>query len=296
MSSGDYAELFSWYVSVVFWYHHVSSISYRSELQILSTPRRASFQKLPSLTALSESEPKSSQDFFLCWLSQISATLNLMLKPLLSDLQSPRDVGAKVCNPALASRWKIVLTKNFVTSPNNNPCHDEATIAIPVKGQTMPKFGLSWCQPGDGNANTIAAFEPIFGKRIPDVGPLNMRIVAWASFAIQFFVFVFSIQESVSEVWDRLLYYAEVPDQKKQKEAKKTLKKPLKLVEKPVVLNTYGTISANLGPLFLSQQSVMFNAFYCKKHMLSLRSFRSNDYCLRLTLKCESKAGPENRY
>lgn len=126
-------DMFPW-----FWYHHVSSISYRSELQILSTPRRASFQKLPSLTSLSESEPKISQDFFLCWLSQTSATLNLMLKPLLSDLQSPREVGAKACNPALASRWKIALkrlkTKNLWPHP---------TIAIPVRGQTMPKFGLS---------------------------------------------------------------------------------------------------------------------------------------------------------
>jgi len=45
----------------------------------------------------------------------------------------------------------------------------------------MPKFGLAWTETGQFTA-TIAAYQPVFGKRVPDVGPLNLRIVPYLTF------------------------------------------------------------------------------------------------------------------
>lgn len=39
----------------------------------------------------------------------------------------------------------------------------------------MPKFGI---MRQEQTGVKISAFEPVFGKRKPDVGPLNLRIVA----------------------------------------------------------------------------------------------------------------------
>lgn len=44
----------------------------------------------------------------------------------------------------------------------------------PKYGFVTPKRGLS----------AVARFEPFFGKMAPDVGPLNMRVVAWRANAI----------------------------------------------------------------------------------------------------------------
>ena len=48
-------------------------------------------------------------------------------------------------------------------------------------GAAMPKFGLAWTETGQFSA-TIAAYKPVFGKRVPDVGPLNLRIVPYLTF------------------------------------------------------------------------------------------------------------------
>ena len=90
---------------------------------------------------------------------------------MLSDLQ--RGHAAAAARPELDN----VTTSDICDFSfcSHSWVRHQATLLI-CKGDTLPKFGLAWQEPRNKDMS-IAGFEPVFGRRCPDVGPLNLRIV-----------------------------------------------------------------------------------------------------------------------
>ena len=83
--------------------------------------------------------------------------------------------------------------------------------------------------------------------------------------------------------WIRL---HEVPERKKQEKAKQTMKRPLKLLECPMILNTFGTISQSLGFLWSNSFS-----FWLIDGLIVLRSFQRDHHRMLHSFEYAGQAG-----
>ena len=133
----------------------------------------------------------------------------------------------------------------------------------------MPDFGLAWRESGKLTL-TVGQYAPTFGTRVPDVGPLNLKIVAWLK----------------PFLGHTLFQVFQVPEKSKQEKARKSMKKPLKLVEAPMILNTFGTLS-----LYLSFLCVLVDVFFIFHGFNFCRSFFRDVHSLRVPLELEGQTG-----
>lgn len=108
-----------------------------------------------------------------------------------------------------------LVSKNRSVAQENLAEHDDT--------QKWPKFGVAWRAEG-GRGFNLATYVPVWGSWVPDCGPLNMKVVARMQFADTLW-FVGSLK---------------VPEKKKQAQAATRTK--VKLLLKPRVFNSFGTI------------------------------------------------------
>lgn len=114
--------------------------------------------------------------------------------------------------------------------------------------ERMPKFAKALPCAKSGELPAVLPFLPIFGKEPPRAEPLQMRIVTWRVFQRTCMISAFFVTSPSSifvfldlDSFHAMSKFVQVPENKKKSE-KQVGNRTLKLLPKPIVINTFGTL------------------------------------------------------